>query len=339
MIKKNIIGMNEEELKGYCRTLGFRDYHGKQIFNWIYKKFPSNFQEMTDISLELRKYLDESFSLEYLPYSEKYTSIKEDATKYCFRLADDVSFESVALRGVNNRTSFCISSQAGCPIGCIYCATGKMGFLRNLLHYEIIGQVLAMMRLHPKPNSILFMGMGEPLLNLENVSKSILLLNAIGINSRKIIISTCGPINAIYRLAKMGLSVRLAVSIGSAIEEKRKKIIPIANKNSLMSLHKALIFYRDSTKRRVSIEYTIIQDLNDTEEDADALALYAKTAHAHVNLIRFNPVRASGLKEPDYRTIRRFKDRLRYSGVEVTERFRKGRDISAACGQLATGQL
>jgi 23S rRNA (adenine2503-C2)-methyltransferase len=163
------------------------------------------------------------------------------------------------------------------------------------------------------------------------------LLLAIGINSRKITISTCGPINAIYRLAKMSLPVRLAVSIGSAIEEKRKKIIPIAKKNPLESLEKALIFYRDSTKRRVSIEYTIIQDLNDTEEDADALVLFAKTTHSHVNLIRFNPVRATGLKEPDNRTIRRFKDRLRYNGVEVSERFRRGRDISAACGQLATG--
>ena len=130
MTKTNIIGMNEEELKGYCRTLGYKDFHGTQIFNWIYKKFPANFQEMTDISLELRKSLDESFFLEYLQYSEKCTSKKEDATKYCFHLAGDVSFESVALKGMNNRTSFCISSQAGCPIGCIYCATGKMGFLR-----------------------------------------------------------------------------------------------------------------------------------------------------------------------------------------------------------------
>ncbi len=336
MTKTKIIGINEEELKDYCRTLGFEGYHGKQIFNWIYKKFPASFQEMTDISLELRKHLDELFTLEYPQYTQKHTSIREDATKYCFRLAGGVSFEAVALRDKNNRTSFCISSQAGCPVGCIYCATGKMEFLRNLYHDEIIGQVLAMIRLHGKPNSILFMGMGEPLLNLENVSKAILLFNAIGINLRKITISTCGPVNAIYRLAKMRLPVRLAVSLGSAIEEKRKKIIPIAKKNSLKDLQKALLFYRDHTRRRVSIEYTLIQDLNDAEEDAEALARYAKTTHSHVNLIRFNPVRSTGFKEPDNRVIRRFKNILRYSGVEVSERYRKGRDISAACGQLAS---
>ncbi len=339
MAKKNIIGMTEDELRHFCIEKGFRDFHGTQIFNWIYHKNPQTFSDMTDLPTQLRQKLTTEFYLGYLRIYKRDISRKKDAIKYGFLLRDRVKIEAVALLDRSRRISFCISSQAGCALGCLYCATGKIGFLRNLSAQEIISQVLTLKREHGNPHSILFMGMGEPLLNYNETLKALKIFQTIGIGSRKITISTCGIIKRIYDLAFSGVNVRLAVSIGSAIQEKRIMLIPYSKKNSLSQLKKALIFYRGKTGRRVSLEYTLIDGLNHTQEDATALAEFAKEVCGHVNLIRFNPVKNSGLASPDTNTVLMFKEILQKYGIEVSERYRKGQDISAACGQLVVEHL
>ena len=182
------------------------------------------------------------------------------------------------------------------------------------------------------------MGMGEPLLNYNNVTRAIELLQSAHIGAKKITVSTCGIVKKIYDLGLSGLRPRLAVSIGSAIEEKRKKIIPLSKDNDLQSLKKAIRFYRETTKRRVSIEYTLVRGINDAVSDARALAAFAKHTGAHVNIIRFNPVAGTDLSVPEKGTAGKVKRILKESGIEVSERYRRGTDINAACGQLVSNR-
>jgi 23S rRNA (adenine2503-C2)-methyltransferase len=336
--KKNIVGSTAFELALYCREHGHRDFHGTQIFNWIYEKLADSFDQMTDIPLSLRSLLKEDFLLEYFRPLKTLCSADGTAVKYSF-LLDKNCIESVVLSDRNDRTSFCISSQAGCQAGCVFCATGRKGLIRNLTKSEIINEIYSLIKLHKRPDSILFMGMGEPLLNYSNVKKAIQLLHDAGIGYRKITVSTCGIVKRIKDLALSGLKPRLAVSIGSAIEEKREKLIPLSKNNDLKSLKKAIILYRDKTKRRVSIECTLIKDVNDNAKDAHALADFAKQTGAHVNVIRFNPVDGIDFYPPQAGTVNHFKRILQDRGIEVSERYRRGADIQAACGQLAPGGI
>lgn len=334
--KKSILGMTLRDLKLYCRALGHNEFHGDQIFKWIYYRLADDFNEMTDVPNNLREKLENIFLLNYLKPHKTLTSHDKSTIKYSFLLERDTGIEAVVLFDKNNRTSFCISSQAGCPIGCIYCATGKMGFIRNLTDGEIINEVFSLIKLHKKPDSVLFMGMGEPLLNYNNVTRAIELLQSAHIGAKKITVSTCGIVKKIYDLGLSGLRPRLAVSIGSAIEEKRKKIIPLSKDNDLQSLKKAIRFYREKTRRRVSIEYTLVRGINDTVSDARALATFARHTGTHVNIIRFNPVAGTDLSVPDKGTASKVKRILKERGIEVSERYRRGTDINAACGQLAS---
>jgi 23S rRNA (adenine2503-C2)-methyltransferase len=338
MTEKNIIGSTGQELQLYCREHGYRDFHGTQIFNWIYDKLVENFDLMTDIPLSLRNLLKEDFLFEYLKPQKTIRSADGTAVKYSFTF-DQTCIEAVVLSDRNDRTSFCVSSQSGCPAGCAFCATGRIGFKRNLTKNEIVNEVFSLIRLHTRPDSILFMGMGEPLLNYGNVIKAIRMLHDTGIGYRKITVSTCGIVKRIKDLAISGLRPRLAVSLGSAIEEKRKKLIPLSKNNDLKALANAINFYREKTKRRVSIEYTIIKEVNDTLKDAYALADYARKTEAHVNLIRFNPVDGIDLSPPHSVNVNNFKRILKDRGIEVSERYRRGADIKAACGQLAPGKI
>lgn len=334
---KNIIGMSEEELKLYCREHGYREFHGSQIFRWIYFHLPDDFDKMSDLPESLRIQLKQDFVLHYYRSHRELISAKKDAKKYSFIVDGKNTLEAVALVDTSGRTSFCISSQIGCPVGCLFCATGKVGFFRNLTSEEIINEVLSLQKLHKRPDSILFMGMGEPLLNYNPVVKTIERLHDLGFGHRKITVSTCGIVEGIKKLAVSGLRPRLALSIGSALEEKRRKIVPIACKNSLLHLKKAIISYREKTGRRVSLEYTLIKGLNDTNEDAIALSDFTKSTKTHVNIIRYNPVEKIELSTPETQTVQMFKNILLSKGVEVSERYRRGRDIEAACGQLTPG--
>ena len=333
---KSIIGITKQELKEYSRSKGFPEFHGGQIFNWIYLKEIEDFNKMTDVPERLRKKLIKEFFINHLKVEKKKTAKDNKTTKYRFTLYDGEKVESVFLKDLTGRVTFCISSQVGCPVGCLYCATGKMGLKRNLSAGEIVNQVLTLSKLEQKPNNIVLMGMGEPLLNFDNLIKALKIIIAMGIGHRKITVSTCGVIKGIYNLAQTGLNPKLAVSLGSAIEKKRKMLIPYSRTYSIDKLLKALIEYRNLTKRRVSIEYTVIKDINDSIEDAKALVKFAKTAGAHVNIIRYNPISQADFQKPDPKTVERFKNFLIKKGIRVSERYRRGNEIKAACGQLIT---
>jgi 23S rRNA (adenine2503-C2)-methyltransferase len=333
--KTNIIGETEEALRTQVHSWGFSAFHGSQIFNWVYRKYSKSFEKMTDLPKNLREKLEEQFFIGSPRVLKTIEAKKKDAKKYSLLYGEDTTVEAVVLSGDGERTSFCISSQSGCAAGCLYCATGRMGFIRNLTPGEIVGQVLTLMRNHGRPSSVLFMGMGEPLFNFDSVVSALRLLSSIGIGVRKIVISTCGITARIYDLAKTDLHPRLAVSIGSAIEETRQKIIPVAKNNSLHDLKKAVVFYRKNTGKRASLEYTLMRGVNDSAADASALAQYARETGCHVNLIRFNRFTGTDLSSPHTSTVSNFREILERRGIAVSERYRKGQDISAACGQLA----
>jgi len=332
--KKHLIGMNEEDLVSLVRELGFRDFHGRQLHRWIYHKYAGTLDEMTDLPLSLRRTLGSSYRLDLFEPVRKAESSHGDAVKYVFRTLDDIEIENVVLVDSRGRRSFCISSQAGCSVGCIYCATGRAGFERDLSADEIVGEVLSLVKLSGRPQSILFMGMGEPLLNLKALFRSLSLLREIGYGSRHITVSTCGIVRGIRALADTDLRPRLALSLGSPIEAKRQRIIPAARSNPIGPLKNAIMDYRRRTGRRVTIEYTLMRGINDSYEDAQALAEFARSAGTHINLIEFNPAGDPEISAPVSGEVRRFRELLTESGVRVTQRYRRGRDISAACGQL-----
>ena len=299
---------------------------------------------MSDIPLGLRQQLSADFTLRYFTTHDSIVSSDMKTQKHVFLTEDNTGIEVVVLRDESNRMSFCISSQIGCSVGCTYCATGARGFSRNLSAGEIVNQVLSLERLHGRPDSILFMGMGEPLLNYNEVVRGIELLIDTGFSPRRITVSTCGIVKKIYELAGSGLKPRLAVSIGSAFEKKRKIIIPLSSENSLPRLKKAIRHYHEKTRRRVTLEYTVIAGINDTKEDAAALARFALDVHAHVNIIRYNRIDSGALqsklpflhvyKTPTGGRTSAFTLILSEFGVCVSERYRRGNDIAAACGQL-----
>jgi len=345
-LSPSIVGLHEEELRACVQERGFPAFHGTQIFNWIYRRQTDSFDLMTDIPKRLRDLLKRDFTLDYFKPSETIRSQRGDTVKYFFPLDDGNGIEAVVLRNEENRTTFCISCQIGCPVGCMYCATGRAGFVRNLSADEIVTQVLSLMKRHSVPDSILFMGMGEPLLNLPEVRKALSLFYEMGISPRRVTVSTCGLVKGIYELAHSGLKPRLALSLGSALEAKRKKMIPFARGTSMQQLKQALIEYREKTRRRVTIEYTLIGGMNDSIEDAEALAAFARSVRAHVNLIRYNPLPKRArlhagvwnthmrFVPPSHEVMDRFRRILEEHGVQVTERYRRGDDIEAACGQL-----
>jgi 23S rRNA (adenine2503-C2)-methyltransferase len=332
--KSEMIGLSAKELERLCTERGYREFHGRQLFQWLYFKLADSFATMTDLPAPLRTRLEREFTIGFLAPSATRVSRREDAVKHVFALKDGASIEAVVLFDSNRRASFCVSSQVGCAVGCAFCATGRMGLLRDLAAAEIAGEILSLIKLHGRPDSILFMGMGEPLLNYENVARAIGFLGEIDIGARKITVSTCGIVAGIRRLAESGLKVRLALSMGSAIEEKRRDLIPAAGGNPLPELRRAIVEYRQKTGRRVSIEYTLIEGVNDGDDDAEALARFAGATHAHVNIIRHNKIEGMRFRSPATAQVDRFKELLVSRGVTVSERYRKGADIQGACGQL-----
>jgi 23S rRNA (adenine2503-C2)-methyltransferase len=345
-VASSIIGLHARDLERYVTDLGFPAFHGRQIFSWVYGRQVDGFGLMTDIPSRLRNRLERDFSFDYYRASETRRSRRDGTVKYLFPVDDETGIETVVLPDEESRTSFCISCQIGCPVGCIFCATGSVGFRRNLTAGEIVRQVLTLMKHHGRPDSILFMGMGEPLLNLLEVKNAISLFYEMGLSPRRITVSTCGLIRGLYDLADSGLKPRLAISLGSALEAKRRRMIPMARGSSVQQLKRALMDYREKTRRRITIEYTLLRGLNDTAKDADALVRFAREVRAHVNLIRYNPHpgarksrrRASGdgsgLAPSAPETVKRIRGTLESRGVPVTERYRRGVDIEAACGQL-----
>ncbi len=349
--KTELLGMGTKELEDFMESIGEPRYRGRQIHRWIYQKAVSSFYEMSDLSRDLRTKLDELARIS-IPRVLKQRASIDGTRKFLMELEDKKRIESVVIphsRNKDTRYTLCISTQVGCPIGCVFCATGNSGFQRNLEAYEMIGQVLGserelQKRLKSNENglitNVVYMGMGEPMLNYDQVIKSIYTLNdpkGINIGQRHITISTSGDVRGINRLAQENLQVTLAVSLHACSNELRDRLIPLNRKYPLEELIESIKQYIRLTNRRVTFEYLLLDGVNNHKEDAEKLATLLKPLLANVNLIPYNEVVGLEFKQPSPQQVNEFYYYLLQAGVNVTLREEKGADIEAACGQLRAG--
>ncbi len=322
----------EEIVTELCLSPSFR---GKQIFNWI-SKGCSDFSEMTNISASLQSELADKTVI----YTSLITNTLHDSDgtiKLQITLGDGLSVETVLLIDNNGRKTACVSCQAGCAMGCAFCQTGHLGFARNLTAGEIYEQFLFLEKEVGKLDNIVFMGMGEPMNNLESIRKAIKILahkEGRSLSIKRITVSTCGIVKGIYDLADNGPSLRLAVSLTTADPELREKLMPITKSNPLPELKKAIIYYSEKTGKRVTLEAALLAGINTGLESAQHLIEFAKDTNAHINLIPWNPVKTLPFKEPSHSESKNFLKELEKSGINVTLRTRRGREIGGACGQL-----
>ncbi len=340
--KINLLNLNQQELEELVISLGMKKFYGKQIFNWLHQKIVRDLNEITNLSLKDRELLSEKAYIPFLNLLKQQVSKIDKTEKFLFKLEDGNTIETVLLRHKDKRNTLCISSQVGCPVKCAFCATGQDGFVRNLDVNEIINQVYTVERRLTKQgsniNNIVFMGMGEPLLNLSNVLKALDILsneNGINISKRKITISTSGIVPNIEKILLEKLPIELAISLHSAINAKRDMIIPVNRSYPLEDLYAILQEYQRQTKRRISFEYIMINDFNVSDIDANALADFVHEFDHVVNLIPYNPVTGTEFERPSEKKIEKFFTFLKdVRKVNVTLRREKGTDIDGACGQL-----
>ena len=337
MTKETLSKFSKDELISYITSLGEKKFRAEQIFSWIWSKNARSFDEMTDVKKEFRNFLSENCQI--LDCKIKTRQISQDGTiKYLIEFQDGLCAECVLMRFDNrSNLSMCISTQIGCKMGCKFCATGKNGYKRNLLPHEMLSQILLCQNdTNLKVTNVVFMGQGEPLDNFENVKKALFLINKnLQISIRRITLSTSGIIPKIYELSNNELIPTLAISLHSPNHEIREKIMPIEKKYNIDELKKSLIEFNKKTKDRITIEYILIGNLNDSKESALELIEYLKDIKCNINLIPYNLTSDSEFKKPDKKTIMKFKYLLEASGKKVTIRLERGADIDAACGQLA----
>ncbi len=339
MINLHVLSL--DELKQWLVTNGEKPFRAKQIFQWIYEKKETDWEKMTDLNVSLRNLLKTHFSLSPLKLVKMQHSTDSETIKFLWELSDGNLVESVLI-GSDERRTVCVSSQVGCPARCSFCASGKEGLLRNLNTAEIFAQVYEIDRiLHQKQervSHVVFMGMGEPFENYENVLKSIHLLisvDRLNISQRRITVSTVGVVEGIRRFMEEGLKVNLVLSLHAPNQHIRKKIIPYARRYPLEEIIEAMVDYFKVTNRDVTYEYTLIKDINDKQEHAEELAELLKGQQCTVNLIPYNPVPGLSLSRPEKEDIELFREILVERGINTTWRYTKGKDIAAACGQLA----
>ncbi|MFW5976679.1 MAG: 23S rRNA (adenine(2503)-C(2))-methyltransferase RlmN [Bacillota bacterium] len=342
--KKDLKSLTRKELITWIKQKDYAGFRGKQIFNWIYNKGISNFKDILNLPDNLVHFLQKKCTINNLSLIEK--KIAEDGTvKYLWKLSDDEIIESVYLPyPEDKRHSICISSQVGCAINCSFCATGMDGFTRNLTTGEIVDQILKIQKDiskkefgKPAITNVVYMGMGEPLANLDNVLKSIKIVNddnGINLGMRRITISTAGLVPEINYLASLKLQLGLAISLNAPENKLRNKIMPINQKYPLETLMKAARNFTVETGRRITFEYVIIKDVNDSIVLANKLSRLLSKLNCHLNLIPVNPVSRLNVKRPSPEKINIFKDVLEKNNINVTIREEKGVNIKAACGQL-----
>jgi 23S rRNA (adenine2503-C2)-methyltransferase len=347
--KTELLGLNIAEMEQYLVSLGEKPFRGRQIHQWIYQKEVSSFYDMNDLPRVLRQKLDETARISILRVLKQ--KVSGDGTrKFLLELNDKKKVETVVIPQSyekNARYTLCISSQVGCPVGCVFCATGKSGFQRNLLASEIVGQVLGSNRELSRRlksagerliTSIVYMGMGEPMFNYDEVVKSIYILNdpsGINIGQRHITVSTSGDVSGIGRLAEEDLQITLAVSLHACNNELRNQLVPVNKKYPLQVLIPALNEYIEKTNRRITFEYIMLDNVNISRHDAQDMIKLLKPFLANINLIPYNEVKDAGYKRPSSQTMHAFAQWLREGGLNVTVREERGADIAAACGQLA----
>lgn len=343
-----LTGQSPDQLADFLKEAGEPAFRSGQILEWIWKKKVTSIDSMTNLPAPLRGKLSDSFRLAALEHT--HTQGSADTTrKFLFRLHDHRYVESVlipanpALYGEkSDRRTLCVSSQVGCAYGCKFCASGLAGFTRNLDPSEIAGQVLAAEQLSgERVDNLVFMGMGEPLANLDNLLAAIALITGektLHLGARHLTISTSGLVPKIRQLAEHPQQIRLAISLHGATDDVRNQIMPVNKKWPVAELFDALDYWNSRKNQKLTLEYILIQGVNDSLEQAAILARHARKLHAKVNLIPYNTVEGLDWKRPAVSHCRAFQDILKKAGVSATLRLEKGHDIDAACGQLRLKQ-
>lgn len=338
---KNIKNYNLEDLKKELSKLGEKPFRAEQIFKWIFQEKVKSFDEMTNISLELREELKQNYSMCNFEILKKQES-KDGTIKYLFDLLDGNAIETV-LMSYHHGYSICVSSQIGCKMGCKFCASTGIDFIRNLSSGEIVEQLIAVEQdTGVRVSNIVFMGIGEPLDNYDNVINAIRIINnpkGLNIGARHISVSTSGLVPRIYKLADESIPCTLSISLHATNNEKRSSMMPVNNVYPIEELIQACKDYTIKTNRRISFEYALAKDNNDNLEDAKELAKLLKGMLCHVNLIPINKIENGKFDKSSNENIMKFRDYLNEHGIVATIRRELGSDIDAACGQLRRKNL
>ena len=338
---KNIKDYNLEELKQEIENIGEKKFRAEQIFKWLYQEKVKSFDEMTNLSLELREKLKENYTICNFKILKKQQS-KDGTIKYLFDVLDGNAIETV-LMSYHHGYSICVSSQIGCKMGCKFCASTGINFIRNLSSGEIVEQILAVEQdTGVRISNVVFMGIGEPLDNYDNVINAIHIINnqkGLSIGARHISISTSGLVPKIYKLAKENIPCTLSISLHATTNEKRSKMMPVNNSYPIEELIEACKYYLEKTNRRISFEYALAKDNNDNIEDAKGLIKLLKGMLCHVNLIPINKIENGKFTKSSNENIIKFRDYLNEHGIVATIRRELGSDIEAACGQLRRKNL
>lgn len=338
---KDIRSLSKEELLEACEALGEKKFRAKQLWEWLWQKSARSFDEMTNLSKDFRAKLSESFTFHTMTIANSQRS-SDGTIKYAFRLNDNHLVEGVLIP-TSDRVTACISSQVGCSLSCTFCATGFLKRERNLRADEMYDQVVILREEAAKEyginlSNIVLMGMGEPLLNYANVMAGLERVNApdgLGMSPQRITLSTAGIAKMIKKLGDDGARFNLALSLHSANNEQRAKIMPITDSNSLDDLVDALNYFYDKTGTRVTLEYCVINDINDDPLEAEELVAFCQRITCKVNLIEYNPIDLAEFVSSSAEKIQRFADFLESRKIIVNVRRSRGKDIDAACGQLA----
>lgn len=337
----NILDFTLEELQNWMKENGESAFRAKQVFSWIYKEV-WNFDDMKNIPGSLKEKLKENFLIDIPKIVEVYESNVDGTKKILLSFNDNNLIECVLMK-YKHGNSICVSTQVGCRMGCKFCASTIGGRIRDLTSGEILAEIMVAQKLlGERISNVVLMGSGEPLDNFDNVIKFLKLVNAdygLNIGQRHITLSTCGIVPKIKELADLNLSITLAISLHAFSDEKRKTIMPIANKYSISEILEACKYYMNKTGRRITYEYSLVSGVNDGKEDAKSLAQLLKNMNCHVNLIPVNEIKENSLKRPSKKTIEDFEEILKAHGIEVTVRREMGTDINAACGQLRRSYL
>ena len=337
MEKKDIASYSFEELQEEMLAIGEKGFRSRQIYSWIHEKLVDDFEEMTNLPKTLRQTLEAAYEIRRVEMEKRQISKIDGTNKFLFCLKDGNMVESVLMK-YKHGNSVCISSQVGCRMGCRFCASTLDGLERNLTPSEMLRQVYQIQKITgERVSNIVIMGTGEPLDNYDNFLKFIHMVSdehGLNISQRNITASTCGIVPNIRRLAEEKLQITLALSLHGSNQEKRRSLMPVANKYELHEVLEACDYYFEKTGRRITFEYSLVHGVNDTPEDAKELMGILKDRNCHLNLIPVNPIKERNYEKPDKKSAENFKNKLEKNGINVTIRREMGSDIDGACGQL-----
>ncbi len=338
---KDIKSLTLEELKAEMERMGEKSFRAKQLYEWMHVKLVRSFDEMTNLPRALRERCEREYDFTAVKQVRMQESAIDGTRKYLFELGDGKLVESVWMK-YKHGNSVCISSQVGCRMGCAFCASTLDGLERSLSPSEMLDQIYAITLLTgERVSNVVVMGTGEPMDNYDNLLRFITLLtdkNGLHISQRNVTVSTCGLVPKMRQLAEEQLQITLALSLHATTDEKRRRLMPVANKYSVQELMETCAYYFEKTGRRITFEYSLVGGVNDTDEDARELIALIKDLNCHVNLIPVNPIKERDFVQSGGEAIAAFKNKLEKNGINVTIRREMGRDIDGACGQLRRRQ-